>query len=253
MRARDNYQAAGVLRRVLEGDEALDAVEPPLLVGLVHVAPALVRLLDPPAWIVAIGSEDTSTIQRCHQVLRTPQVRKGLLHPGERPEKPEHLRLPDASAVDDPVRLPRRPAVALLLRVPPGAEVRPGDGPRVVGALDEVPEQAVGHGDLLLIRDAGEDHEALVRQVSEPAVPVGEVEALGPDRTSNRHPWHLLAHVKDHVDVPADFPNDLVELVFLRMPGGPIPSLPAGIDRHLVAHLLHSSGICLEPKLGQDG
>mmetsp|Transcript_90660 Transcript_90660/g.282324 ORF Transcript_90660/g.282324 Transcript_90660/m.282324 type:complete len:503 (-) Transcript_90660:329-1837(-) len=250
VRARDDHEAARVLRGILQSDQTLHTVEPPLLVRLVNMAPALVRLFDPPARVVAVRPEDSGAIEGHHQVLGTPQVREGLLHAREGAEKPEHLGLSNASAVDNPICLPRGPAVAALVGVPPGREVRPSDLARLVGVLDEVPEERVGVGDLLLVRNLRDDCKTFVGQVSKPELLLAELEARRPYRASDRHPRHGLAHVKNHVDVPPDLPHYVVATLKVWLPN---PGLLPGVDHHLVAHLLHPARIRLKAVSGQHG
>mmetsp|Transcript_99470 Transcript_99470/g.306736 ORF Transcript_99470/g.306736 Transcript_99470/m.306736 type:complete len:247 (-) Transcript_99470:1234-1974(-) len=204
-------------------------MEAPLVVRLVQVEPVL--LLRPPLAVVAVGAEHPSAVEGGDQVLRAPEVLKHPPHPGQAPQVPHHLRLPDASAPDDAV-VTSWPAGATTVGVVPGPDVRTGDAARGVRALEKVPQQAVGLPHLPLICNTCDHNIPLVCEVRSPSRHVIGGKACSLQGLRHRHAGQRPVGIQQAVDVA----QSLVQRgVPLGQRGDLLPHLHDAAARALVA------------------
>mmetsp|Transcript_104163 Transcript_104163/g.324817 ORF Transcript_104163/g.324817 Transcript_104163/m.324817 type:complete len:492 (+) Transcript_104163:581-2056(+) len=234
-------EAAPLLARVRERHQALNAAQTALGVRLVDVVPVL--LLELPRLVDSVRPEDAGTVEGGHQRVRAPDAREGLLDQGHSPQVPHERGLANAARVDDAVLLLRRPSTARHTRVLPRGGVFAVDLVALVARLQEIPEQAIGVLDLLLVDDAGDDDKTMLVEVLLPGVRVLEVEAPAEDGPDGRElalgdGWRL--HQLDAEQILAlvrELDQPLVHAVHLRC---------------LLAHLLHAFWGSIVAKLGYD-
>mmetsp|Transcript_103949 Transcript_103949/g.324034 ORF Transcript_103949/g.324034 Transcript_103949/m.324034 type:complete len:446 (-) Transcript_103949:560-1897(-) len=163
VRPRHHHQASRLPGCVLHVEEALDAVQPAPPVRLVDVEPVLLRR--PPVLELTVGPKDAGAVEGGDEILRAPDLGENAPEGGQAAEVPQHLRLPDATGVDDAVVPLARPPPVVARGVEPRRDLLPAEHPRDVGGLHEVPEQVVGPVNLALARDVRDHDEALIRQV----------------------------------------------------------------------------------------
>mmetsp|Transcript_102563 Transcript_102563/g.318897 ORF Transcript_102563/g.318897 Transcript_102563/m.318897 type:complete len:320 (-) Transcript_102563:652-1611(-) len=202
VRARHHDEATSAWRRVGESQEALDAMQAALPVGLVHVPP--VRLLRLPGGLVAVGPEDAGAVEGADEVLSAPERREGLADVRQAADVPEGLRLADATRMDDAILRPCGPSAAPLRRVPPGLHTVAPHSATGVGLLDEGPEEAIGRGHLPGAGGLRDDAEALVVEVPQPGGLVAQRETRWLQEACEGQLRQRLSVVQQPVDVPHD-------------------------------------------------